>query len=276
MSERELPPEEHQPEDVPDGRCDSGGLLPDDRAAERPQTEPGHPERREAERDRDDQDEADDRRERVEDRQPQAAEDEPDDVEDQSHSGGRRRCRGRIPGDRILERLRVVGAEVVADEPAAMSVERTDHRVDVVRRGHHDHRRRSLRNLAAHLVEERATQVRGAALLGDAAREPTADQAHGEAGRTEEQSDGATGNGALGRPGADELLLVVGVHVAAGERSPNHDPVAPMVLDERDLLRPGHATNGGRRARVSPLGSLGVLEHHQREIEAARFHRRRR
>src|ERR1700733_13302805 len=72
------------------------------------------------------------------------------------------------------------------------------------------------------------------------AGEPPPDESHREACRSEQKSDSAAGQGAFGGLGADELRLVVGVHVPAGERSPHDDPIPPVVFDERDLLRPGH------------------------------------
>jgi len=118
--------------------------------------------------------------------------------------------------------------------------------------------------------------VRRASLLGDATRESAPDESHRKSGRAEQQSDRAAGHHALGGLLADELLLVVRVHVAAGERSPDDDPVAPVMLYERDLVGPRDAVDRSRRTRVRLLGAFGVLEHHQREIERGRIHDRRR
>jgi hypothetical protein len=61
----------------------------------------------------------------------------------------------------------------------------------------------------------------------------------------------------------------------AGERPANHYPAGPVMLYERDLLRPHDAVDLAGRTRVGLLGTLGVLEHHQREIETDRLHRER-
>ena len=107
----------------------------------------------------------------------------------------------------------------MTDETAAVPLERARHRVDVVGRGHHDHGRGSLGYLTTQFVEERAAQMRRASFLGDAADETASDQPHREPRRAGEQTDRRAGDGPLGSLLADELQLVVGVDVAAGERS---------------------------------------------------------
>jgi hypothetical protein len=60
----------------------------------------------------------------------------------------------------------------------------------------------------------------------------------------------------------------------ACERAPHDDAVAPMMLDEGDLLRPRHAADVARRTRVRLLGGLGAVVHDEREIKAGVSHRR--
>jgi hypothetical protein len=71
----------------------------------------------------------------------------------------------------------------------------------------------------------------------------------------------------------EEVPVVVGVDVAPGERPPDDDAIVPVVLHERDLARPGHASDRVRSASVRLFGALGVVEHHEREVKAVWVHR---
>ena len=57
-----------------------------------------------------------------------------------------------------------------------------------------------------------------------------------------------------------------------GKAAADHDSVVPVMLDEGNLLRPGNTGDLARRAGVRPLGTLGVPEHHQSEVEAVGLH----
>jgi hypothetical protein len=122
------------------------------------------------------------------------------------------------------------------------------------------------------MASKNAAQVRRRSFLSDAAGQPPSHQPHGQAGGPEEEADRAPGEDLLGGLVPDELQLVVSVHVSAGERSPDDDAVAPMVLHKRDLPRPCHAPDRVWSARVCLLRALGMVEHHEREVEAVRIH----
>ncbi len=92
----------------------------------------------------------------------------------------------------------------------------------------------------------------------------------------EQQSGRSPGYRTLGGLAPDEVPLVVRVHVMPGERPANDDSIALMVLDKGDLLCPRLARRLAQRVGVSTLGTTGVLEHHQREIQARRLHLNRR
>ena len=86
--------------------------------------------------------------------------------------------------------------------------------------------------------------------------------------RAEERSCDGAGEGALGGALADDVSLVVQVEVAARERAAHHDPVVPVVLDERDLVDPGRVVRGADHVGVRAFGALDVVEDHQSEVEA--------
>ena len=142
----------------------------------------------------------------------------------------------------------------------------------MLRRRQQDHRRGALWHVGADLVEERTAQLRPGPLLGDAAGQAAADHPCGKPRRTER----SPGHRARQRPldglASDELLVVVRVHISAGELAAHDDPVAAVMLDERDLLRPRDPFHLRGRIRIGALGSFSMREHHQCEIEACGLH----
>src|SRR5215831_3967981 len=85
MADRQPPAEQDDPEDVADHRADPCASPRHSRPPERPENIVRDPERRNAERDRDDQDERDEPGKDVGDRQPDAAQHQPDHIEDHAH-----------------------------------------------------------------------------------------------------------------------------------------------------------------------------------------------
>src|SRR5690349_4430034 len=136
----------------------------------------------------------------------------------------------------------------MAHKPAAVPLERADHRIDVLGTGEEHHRGGSLRYLAADLVKERAPKLRTGVLGGDAPGHAPCDYSRREPGRTEKRPGRGPRRRALSHLLPDELLLVVGIDVATRNRAANHDAVTPVVLHERDFLCPRDTRNLARCA----------------------------
>ena len=156
----------------------------------------------------------------------------------------------------------------MADEPSTVAFERGDHGVDVLRAGEQEQGRGLGGNLGADLVQERVVQVRRVIGLAHPARDAAGDEPDRQPGRTEQDADHGTGQGALAGSLADHVPALVDVDVAARERAPHHDAIVPVVLDERDLVDPRLRSGGLQHARVGPLGTLDVMEDQKCEIEA--------
>ena len=66
----------------------------------------------------------------------------------------------------------------------------------------------------------------------------------GKPGRTEDHTYDRSGQCALGGALADQIAPILLVHIPTGEGPAHHDPVVTVVLDERDLVDPGHVADG--------------------------------
>ena len=102
----------------------------------------------------------------------------------------------------------------------------------------------------------------------EATRRASRDEPDREPRRTEEHPGNGAGEGSLGGSLADHVALLVHIDVAARERAAHHDPVVPVVFDERDLVNPRRIAGSVEHVRVRRFGALDVIEDHEREVEA--------
>jgi hypothetical protein len=89
-------------------------------------------------------------------------------------------------------------------------------------------------------------------MLGrDTSRDTACDKAGSDSGRTEQEAGSTCGERSLGDPWPHEPLVIVGIHVVAGERAANHEPVVGSMLHKRDV--PGSVNAPGRLHRPLTL-----------------------
>ncbi len=137
----------------------------------------------------------------------------------------------------------------------------------MIRAGHQEDSRRPERYVGSNFVEERVVKL-GDGGLGHAAGDATNGEPDGKSRRTEDRTYDRSGQRAFGRALADRIALILLVHISPGECPAYRNPVATVMLDERDLVNPRDITGGIAHVGVGALCTFGTWKDDKREIEA--------